>query len=76
MTDNTFYSLGDVAKILNVPAHRIVYLLQSGRAAESMRLAGRRVFRIEDVERIAELMNIELMAQVRAKDERRTNVNN
>lgn len=61
-----YYSLGDVARILKVPPHRIVYLLQSGRVQESMRLGGRRAFTLDDVYDIAELLGSEKLAELRS----------
>ena len=58
-TDCTrFRLLGDVAKNLHVPPHRIVYLLSSGQVPEpAVRLGGRRIFLPEDVERLAWHLN-------------------
>jgi len=47
------YTIGDVARIIDVPQHRITYLMQRGRASESFRLAGRRVFTQRDIDHIA-----------------------
>jgi DNA-binding transcriptional MerR regulator len=65
-----YYSLGDVARILGVPQHRIVYLLQSGQARESMRLGGRRAFTFDDLFHIAQLLQSEKMAELRAMQAR------
>ena len=51
------FTIGDIATQLNVPQHRIAYLIQRGRAQESFRLAGRRVFTEADVANIATQLN-------------------
>jgi DNA-binding transcriptional MerR regulator len=51
------YTIGDVARILAVPQHRVVYLIQRGRAHESFRLSGRRVFTDRDLKHIAKQLN-------------------
>ena len=66
MDYQTYYSLGEVARLLNIPQHRIVYLLQSGQVQESMRLAGRRAFTVDDLVNIAELLGNEKLAELRA----------
>ncbi len=45
--------LGDVARLLDTPPHRIVYLLTARKVPEpALRVGGRRVFTAEDVERV------------------------
>jgi len=51
------YTISDVAKRLDVPQHRIVYLIQRGRVPEPFRLSGRRIFTQRDVDRIANQLN-------------------
>jgi hypothetical protein len=48
----------EVATILKTKSWRIVYLLTSGKVEEpELRLAGRRVFTVEDLQRLAEALN-------------------
>jgi DNA-binding transcriptional MerR regulator len=50
---NELYLLGDVARALHCPPHRIVYLLTSGQVSEpALRLGNRRIFTTEDIKRI------------------------
>ncbi len=47
------YSIGEVAKAINVPAHRLKYALASGTLKEPRRrLNGRRCFSGADLERV------------------------
>lgn len=51
------YSLKEAARILKANPWRVTYLLASGKVPEpKLRLAGRRVFNVEDLERLAELL--------------------
>lgn len=51
------YLLGEVARRLGCPPHRIVYLFSSGKATEpALRLGNRRVFTEQDIVRIAALI--------------------
>ncbi len=55
---SAFRLLGDVAKTLHVPPHRITYLLTSGQVPEpGLRLGNRRIFLPEDIERLARHLN-------------------
>jgi len=55
---NEFHLLGDVAKQLHIPPHRITYLLTSGQVPEpAFRLGNRRVFLPEDIERLVKHLN-------------------
>jgi hypothetical protein len=47
------YSLRDVARLLQLPPYRVVYAITSGQVPETERLAGKRVFRPRDVQRLA-----------------------
>ncbi|MDY0168578.1 MAG: MerR family transcriptional regulator [Thermoguttaceae bacterium] len=47
------FTIGDVARRLGVPQHRIAYLLQRGRVPEPFRLSGRRTFTQRDMTHIA-----------------------
>jgi DNA-binding transcriptional MerR regulator len=50
--------LGDVARSLGCKPHRIVYLLTTSQIPEPRRLGNRRLFRAEDVQRIAARLGI------------------
>jgi DNA-binding transcriptional MerR regulator len=53
--ETELYLLGEVARRLMCPPHRIVYLLTSGKVPEpALRIGGRRVFTEEDIKRLAE----------------------
>ena len=45
-------TLRDVAGILGVRPHRVVYAITSGRVPEPLRISGRRMFAKEDVENL------------------------
>jgi hypothetical protein len=66
---NDYYMLNDVARILRAKPYRIIYLLTSGQVPDVMRLGGRRVFRFEDMVRIAEKLQIQIAQEVQNKDE-------
>lgn len=51
---NTLLTLGEVARLLNVPQHRILYLLSAQKAPEPSRVAGRRVWNEQQVQELAE----------------------
>jgi DNA-binding transcriptional MerR regulator len=46
------FSMSDVAAATGVASYRIKYALETGALDESKRLAGRRCFTLEDVERV------------------------
>ena len=53
----TFYLISDVARLLNVPAHRIAYLFMTRKLPEpELRLGNRRVFSKSDVQRVAKVL--------------------
>lgn len=52
------YLLGDVARLLNVQRHRIVYLFESNKLEDVPTLGNRRVFTTADVRRVAEALGI------------------
>lgn len=54
------YSLGDVARILRVQGYKIAYAITTGVLPEaSGRLANKRCFTMEDVQRIARHFGVE-----------------
>lgn len=57
MKTEELLTIGDVAKRLDVPQYRIVYLLQRGRVPEPPRLSGRRIFTQQDLTHIATQLN-------------------
>ena len=61
------FSLGDVAKLLNIPRYSLQYLLEHGHVPEpSQRVAGRRLFTTE------EIANARLIIQNRRNDHDKT----
>jgi hypothetical protein len=55
------YSLGDVARLLSIPQHRISYAISNQMVAESaMRVAGKRVFTDKDLVRIASYFGVQV----------------
>lgn len=53
METHAFYLLGDVARTLQVPQHRITYLLTTRRDLEPvLRVGNRRLFSAQEVERV------------------------
>ena len=68
------YTIGEVARILEVQPYKIVYLINTGQVPEpAIRLGGRRAFTIEDMAGIAEKMSIQLGQQLGGRDGRRAN---
>ena len=50
-----FQSTIDVARLLGIPEHRLVYAFRAGKLEEPrFRVAGKRVFTASDVRRVAE----------------------
>jgi len=72
MNNQDLYTLGDLSRRLGVPRHRIVYVLESGRAQESMRLGGRRVFTEQDVRNIAQQLNLIHNSEPKVRERRRS----
>jgi DNA-binding transcriptional MerR regulator len=67
---NQFLLLGDVARTLRVPPHRIVYLFSSGQLQEpAMRLGSRRIFTFADMLRVADKLQIQFAQEAQAKDQ-------
>ena len=56
----SFFSLGEVSKDLQVPTWKILYAISSGRVSDvRIRCAGKRVFQADDVSRLATHFGIE-----------------
>jgi hypothetical protein len=53
-----FYLIGDVARMLDVPRHRITYLFVSRRLEETLRIGNRRMFTPADVNAVADALNV------------------
>jgi MerR-like DNA binding protein len=58
-----YYLLSDVARMLRCMPHQIVYLLATRKVPEPARLGNRRLFRQEDVRRIASRLGIDLQRE-------------
>jgi hypothetical protein len=57
------FSLGDVARLLAVKPHRILYLLSVGAAAEpALRVAGKRLWTHEEIAALSELLKVQTAA--------------
>lgn len=49
----TFFALGDVARLIKVPPHKIAYAISSGCIRDpEMRIAGKRIFTQQEAEQI------------------------
>ncbi|MHB0959275.1 MAG: hypothetical protein ACYC0X_23610 [Pirellulaceae bacterium] len=55
-----YYSLGEVARFLDVAPYRIVYLHTAGKLPEPQRLFGRRAYNWSDVVGMAEHFDVDL----------------
>jgi DNA-binding transcriptional MerR regulator len=56
----TLFSLKDVQHTLHIPRWRILYLYESGRLAEPLRVGGHRLFSEHDIQEIAKHFGIAL----------------
>jgi hypothetical protein len=65
--ENDYFLLGDVARLLKCMPHRIVYLLTTGQVPEPRRLGNRRLFKKDDVRRIAVKLGIKQQVGGEAK---------
>lgn len=54
------YLLGDVARMLGVKPHRIVYLFTSNKISDVPMLGNRRVFSAADVSRVSKAFGIKI----------------
>jgi len=57
---NEYLSTGEAARLLRVPAYRIVYALTTGRIQEPIRLFGKRAFRRSDLTAMAAHFGVQL----------------
>lgn len=60
-----YYLLNEVARILDVPPHRVTYPLITHKLPEPQRIGGRRVFSWADIERLAEALGRPLLQNER-----------
>jgi DNA-binding transcriptional MerR regulator len=67
--DTEYLLLNDLAKLLNVQAYQIVYLLTTRQVSEPRRIGNRRVFTIWDAHRIAEKLHVPIAQEIIAKGE-------
>lgn len=59
------YSLGDVARLLAVKPHRILYALSVGAVAEpALRVAGKRLWNAAEVAALSEVLKIQTAAKL------------
>jgi DNA-binding transcriptional MerR regulator len=63
----TYYSLGEVARLLDVRPHRIVYLHTVAKFAEPERVFGNRAYRWCDVLKLAEHFGVTIEALEKGK---------
>lgn len=60
-----FFSLREVARLLAVKPHRILYLLSVGTASEpALRVAGKRLWSHEEIAALSELLKVQTAAKL------------
>jgi hypothetical protein len=64
----TYYSLGEVSRLLGVKPHRIVYLHTVAKVAEPERVFGNRAYRWADLVVLAEHFGVDLKAGGKVED--------
>lgn len=64
MNNTEYFLLGDVARILRCQPYQIVYLLSTRQVAEPRRIGGKRVFTIDDMQRIAAKLQIQIAQEL------------
>lgn len=56
-----FYSSGDVAALLRIPQHKLLYAIENGMVSDSsMRVGGKRIFSEQDLARLAEHFQVQV----------------
>ena len=60
MNNQQLYSISDCAQLLGIEEHRINYSHRSRKVPEPSHFAGRRMYRLEDIERLAQHFNVDL----------------
>ena len=64
------YSLKDVARILHCQPYRITYLISTGQVPDTrLRVGGKRIFTLADVQRISEKLNMQMGMKLAARGE-------
>lgn len=59
------HSLSDVARLLNVKPHKVLYLLSVGAVPEPrLRVAGKRLWTIEEIVPVSEKLKVQLAAEL------------
>ena len=58
--DQKLYSIGDVARLLNVQQHRIQYAHRSNKVPSPRLVAGRRLYRWSDITKLGRLFGVDL----------------
>ena len=62
---NSFMLLGDASRLLACRPYQIVYLISSGQVPEpALRIGNRRIFQADDIRRLAERLNVGLLAEL------------
>jgi DNA-binding transcriptional MerR regulator len=67
--DHTLYSIGDVARMLNVAEHRIQYAHRANKVPSPRLIAGRRLYQWRDIRKLAKAFGVNVK---NAKEERCT----
>ena len=67
-----FYSLGEVARILGLPPHRVTYLHSAGKAPEPERVFNIRAYRWSEIVALAKQLGVQVnkVEQRRGSDEK------
>jgi hypothetical protein len=60
MDTHNLLLLGQVAKLLKIPPHRITYLFVAGKIQDVPTMGNRRVFSLADVRRVADALGVKL----------------
>ena len=59
MKDKRQYLLGEAAGMLDCKPYQITYLLATRKIPEPMRIGGRRIFTVTDLNRIAKMLSVD-----------------
>ena len=70
----TYYSLGEAARMLGVPAYKITYSHAVGKLPEPARLLGKRAYRENDLTRLAQHFGVQLSQPASKRPEETKNV--
>jgi len=63
MDQKRLYSIGDVARLLNVQEHRIQYCHRTNKVPSPSLVAGRRLYRWADITKLARHFRVDLKDQ-------------